>query len=282
MRSCNPWFWHIGLTLYNHGIHQGISDMARAFGFGSLTGIEISETPGNIPDPREAMDSLNLAIGQGNMSVTPLQVANMVAAIGNGGNLYQPTLVERIVPPWGEATYTFSPTLIRTLPLSPENLEAVQDGMRLVVNHQRGTANHILGGMSRSIPMHGKTGTAETGLGLPHSWFAGYSNANRADRPDIAVAVLVESIGEGSEFAAPIFRRVMELYFYGSPRTVYGWETSIGVPKTPTPEATETPVAEDTPTPTQTSDLQETPAPTQTETPVPTQAEPTETPTPGE
>jgi cell division protein FtsI/penicillin-binding protein 2 len=252
MRSCNPWFWHIGLTLYDMGMHTTISDMARGFGLGSKTGIEIAEETGQIPDPASQIDATNLAIGQGATQVTPLQVASFVAAVGNGGYLYEPKIVERISPLDGEPTYVFTPTLSSRLPISDTTLTVVQDAMVSVVSNPRGTAYYVLNPFisSYNIPIAGKTGTAESGLGEPHAWFAGYTLAGREGKPDIAVAVLVETIGEGSEYAAPIFRRVMELYFLGQPQVKYPWEARIGVVASPTPEPSETPLFEPEPTPT--------------------------------
>ena len=241
MRSCNPWFWHIGLDFYNRSLYTTISDMARNFGLGSNTGIEISEQAGQIPDPTSQLDATNLAIGQGNMQVTPLQVASFIAAVGNGGNLLVPTAIDKIVSVDGMITQQFTTTLRSTLPVSPANLEIIQNAMYSVVNNSRGTAYSVLNGFSNSyrIPIAGKTGTAQSGAPDPHAWFGGYTNAGRQDRPDIAVVVLAEYGGEGSEVAAPIFKRVMEIYFLGKPQTRYPWESQIGV--IATPEPTETP-----------------------------------------
>jgi penicillin-binding protein 2 len=256
MRSCNPFFWHIGLDFYNRGMYTAISDMARGFGLGSPTGIEITDLAGNIPDPTNEVDAINLAIAQGNTLVTPLQVADFVAAVGNGGTLYKPQVIEQIVPVDGDPTYVFTPTVRGTLPISQENLSIVQDAMVSVVMNPRGTAyrtsayglNSFVN--STGIPVAGKTGTAESGTADPHAWFAGYTFAGLANRPDIAVAVLVENGGEGSVVAAPIFRRVLEIYFLGSPQMRYPWEAQIGVVATPTPEVTETATPEVTETPT--------------------------------
>src|SRR4030066_583368 len=140
MRSCNPWFWHIGLDFYNRGMFTTLSGTARGFGFGSSTGIETGDLAGQIPDPTNQVDAINLAIAQGNTLITPLQVADFVAAVGNGGTLYTPHVIDRIVPVVGDPTYVFSPTVRGTLPVSPENLSIVQEAMVTVVMDTRGAA----------------------------------------------------------------------------------------------------------------------------------------------
>jgi penicillin-binding protein 2 len=240
MRSCDPWFFHIGLTLFNQGLTTAVSDMATGFGLGVPTGIqEIEESAGAVPVPGDGVEATSLAIGQGNLQVTPLQVANFMAAIGNGGTLFRPQLFERVQNVNGEATLAFASEKISSLPVKPENLKVIQDAMISVVQNPRGTAYSRFSGLN--IPVAGKTSTSETGFTDPHAWFAGYTMANREDKADIAIAVFVENGGEGSYYAAPIFRRVVESYFYGRPQSYYWWESSIGITRTPTPPATETP-----------------------------------------
>ena len=245
IRSCNPWFYHIGLDLFNQGLESEVSEMAEGFGLGTATGLEgVDEAPGQVPVPETQIDATNQAIGQGAVLVTPLQVANFVAAIGNGGTLYQPQVIEAIKPPDGEPSYTFAPQEIGKLPVSPDTLDVIREAMWGVVNSTdpRGTAYHVFTGLD--IPVAGKTGTAQTGT-TPHAWFAGYTMAGRQDRPDIAVAVVAENAGEGSDYAAPIFRRIVELYFYNSPGRLYEWESTYNVTRTPEPE----PEVQGTPTP---------------------------------
>jgi len=236
MRSCNPFFWHIGYVLYQNNRSNDIANMARAFGLGSLTGIEqIAENSGQINNPEgDAVEVVNQAIGQGTVQVTPLQVARFVAALGNGGTLYRPQLVEKVVPVEGAATTIFKPTAQGVLPILPFRLDFIRDAMIRVVKDPRGTATFRMRGLQ--IPIAGKTGTAESGSGLPHAWFAGYTMASESTNlPDIAIAVVLENQGEGSDYAAPVFKRIVETYYFGEPRTLYWFESNFGVTETPTP-----------------------------------------------
>lgn len=252
MKSCDPYFFHIGYDFYSRGMISYVSDMAHGFGLGSPTGIQLDEEEGQVPVPDGALEATNQAVGQGKMLVTPLQVADFVAAVGNGGTLYQPSVVEKIVAVNGEPTYVFTSTIRGTLPISPTYLKVVQDAMVSVIG-PNGTARSVGTYLnSYNIPAAGKTGTAQTGYTDPHAWFAGYTFANRPGKPDIAVAVLLENAGEGSEWAAPIFKAIVRLYFYpDQPREPFAWEKAVGVWKpTPTPTSLPTQAPEATPTPT--------------------------------
>jgi penicillin-binding protein 2 len=216
-RSCDVVFYDVGLALHNVD-PQLLPDMARAFGLGTATGIAgVEETAGLVPDPAWKLaqkaeswfpgDSVNLSIGQSYLLSSPLQIANMLAAVGNGGTLYRPQLVRRIVEPIGPEQVN-QPEVLTRLSISPEHLAVIRRGLEGVVSGPHGTAREAFEGMAFTAA--GKTGTAETGQEKPHAWFSGYAPA---DAPQIAVAVLLEHAGEGSEQAAPLFRQVVEAYF---------------------------------------------------------------------
>jgi penicillin-binding protein 2 len=245
MRSCNPYFWHIGLDLFQNNRASDIANMAKEFGLGAPTGINvIAEASGNIPIPTDQIQATNEAIGQGDVQVTPLQVARFVAALGNGGTLYRPQLIEKVQPVQGDPIMTIKPEATGTLPVRSDNLAAIQEAMRMVISDPRGTAHFRLLGMN--FPIAGKTGTAQSGTDTPHAWFIGYTmDAQNSGLPDIAIAVVVENQGEGSDWAAPLFRAVVQTYYYGQPQT-RPWFGPIGGPlNTPTPfgggEPTKTP-----------------------------------------
>jgi penicillin-binding protein 2 len=252
-RSCNPCFWHVGLTLYYKDTWL-VPNMAMAFGLGSETGISgVEEEAGLVPNPGwkhdtqngadwTGGDALNQAIGQGSLQVTPLQVADFTAAVGNGGILFRPQIILSIRPPIGEPVLTFKPEVRGKLPVSPENLAAIQTGMTAVVNNVKGTARHRFYGISDIVRIAGKTGTAQTTeFDLPNSWFVAYTFSEKPNKPDIAIAVIVERIGEGSTYAAPMARRIIEIYFQGRPTSYYLWESDYGMRGTDTVEVTEEP-----------------------------------------
>ncbi len=233
MRSCNPWFYHLGLDLYRQKGATYLSDFAREFGLGEATGIEaVAEEVGSINDPTTEGAAVQMGIGQGDMLVTPLQVASFVAAIGNGGTLYRPQIIEKVTTIDGDIIEEFKPEVRNQLPVSQETLDAIWQGMYKVVRDERGTAYRRFIGMQTSI--YAKTGTATTSIEDPHSWFAGFTNSNNPEKPDIAVAVIAEYAGDGSAVAAPIFRRVIEAYFTGDIYTTYPWEQTFYLTKTPT------------------------------------------------
>lgn len=245
MRSCDPWFYHIGLELYRQKGAYFVSNIATGFGLGEETGIAVlPEEAGSIPVSQTEGDSIQQSIGQGAMLVTPLQVVDYMSAVGNGGTLFQPQIIEKITTADGIGTQVFKPVERGKLPVSPKNLGIIQDAMREVVKNQRGTAHKPFIGLE--VAVYGKTGSAQHPGEDPHSWFAGYTNNNREDLPDIAVVVIAENVGEGSEIAAPIFRRIVEGYFQLS-LSLYPWESTYYVTRTPTPETTAGP--EETPAP---------------------------------
>lgn len=233
MRSCNIWFYEIGYRLYTAGETNAVAEMARGFGLGSPTGLDIfPEESGQIVDPDNQEGSqpwaaaVMQAIGQSDTTITPIQAAAYTAALGNGGTLYRPQMIERVENTAGDATFEFTPVVNGTLPVSEETLAAIKEGMLAVTRDTRGTAYRTF--VNRVVDVYGKTGTAQNPGVDAHAWFIGYTDEHREDLSDIAIAVVIENQGDGSEFGAPIFRRLMEVYYNGRPLSAFPWENRIG------------------------------------------------------
>ena len=216
-QSCDVVFYELGLTLHRAD-PAWLPQLARAFGLGQasdLMGIE--EVAGVVPDnawklaarnePFFDGDAVNMAIGQGDILVTPLQIARLMAAIANGGVLYRPQLVRRLSSR-DSGDQFFEPEAVGRLPLAAETLALIQTSLYGVVHGPRGTAREAFAGISYTAA--GKTGTAETISDKPHAWFAGYAPA---DNPEVAIVAILENAGEGSDVAAPLFRAMAEAYF---------------------------------------------------------------------
>lgn len=222
--SNNTVFYEVGKTVELTDSFA-LPKMARAFGLGQATGITgVVEVPGTIPDPDWKLknlnevwttgDGVNMAIGQGFVLVTPLQLANLYAAIANGGALYRPSIIARVGSQNEPPEEVWQPDVIGTLPVSAENLAAIREGLHGVIVHPKGTAGFVFRGFPKSVA--GKTGTAEAGSGgESHAWFACWSPY---EEPEIVVVVFLENGGQGSYRAAPLARNVLEAY-YGLPLT---------------------------------------------------------------
>ncbi len=187
------------------------------FGLGQATNIGlIGEKNGFVPTARWKIentgqdwfigDTYHLGIGQGFLTVTPLQMLMATAAIANGGTLYRPLLVSKIYNDNVEQAEVFLPEMVRSNIVDDQYLKIVREGMRATVT--QGSARSLGNAV---VPVAGKTGTAEWRTGRStHAWFSGFAPY---ETPEIAVIVLVEEGGEGSTIAAPIAHQVINWYF---------------------------------------------------------------------
>jgi len=192
-KSCNLYFFQVAARLTG----EEMAKWGRLFGLGSRTGVDLSgERRGLLPTPRTLHGRLNLAIGQGELVCTPLQVARLCAAIANGGTLVQPHLFDHATDGEGRVAQRFRPQ-VETIPVRAETLRLVREGMHRVV--LSGTASRC--GLE-AFDAAGKTGTAELEDADPpnHAWFAGFAPF---ESPKIAFAVVSERThGHGSDSAA--------------------------------------------------------------------------------
>ena len=203
--SCNPFFYE---SAHRTGIEK-ISAFMDAFGFGKRTGIDL---PGERPgvNPTELLypgDITSVAIGQGEVEVTPLQLANYTAAIAANGVRYKPYLLAEAHAPTGELLLQHTPEVLGVVEAAAATWRTTQQGMRLAVTSAEGTAHSAFLGFP--IAAAGKTGSAETGRGYAHALTVAYAPF---ENPQIAVSVIIDGGSKGS-WASPIARRVMAKYF---------------------------------------------------------------------
>jgi penicillin-binding protein 2 len=230
--SCNVFFYH---TMLETGFDSW-TDFGRMFSFGRRTGIEgLEETPGILPDENyynrvygvrgwTRGNLVSLAIGQGEMSVTPLQMAVYAMMMANKGIHYQPRLVSHI--------YDVSTRQIIELPVRAERInmsqrtwDIIRRGMHKVVDEDGGTARAArIPGISSA----GKTGTSQNPHGEGHAWYIGFAPY---ENPRIAIAVVIENVGYGGAHAAPVAGKIIAKYLSGDaiaqqvPQTVPSLET---------------------------------------------------------
>lgn len=215
-KSDNVYFYEMGRRL---GIDK-ISAMAREFGLGKETGIDLDgESEGNVASEQYKKEvfgqdqdwylgeTMDAAIGQSYTLTTPLQLAMVYSALANGGFRYQPYLVSRIDTLDGTPLKIFSPNRIGTLPISKATLNEIHTGLRRVMLKE-GTGGELFS--NYPIAAAGKSGTAETN-GLDNGWFVAYAPF---DKPEIVIICMFEHSGFGSESAAPVVKDIMDAYFH--------------------------------------------------------------------
>ena len=246
--SCDTWFYQVGDMFYNAPPSMGhpLQAWAARFGIGRKTGVDVGpESAGLLPtpewrhraftaktDPRNWQidrlwkpgDSIQLAIGQKDLLVTPLQMARFYALLANGGKLVRPHLVEDVEEGGGSRSaprvmHRFIPPPPQSVGLDPSNLAVVQDGLYQATHGSEGTSTMVFG--NYPVPIAGKTGTAQKIITMPgytgeqdQSWWCGYGPANSAgEAPQIVVCALIENGGFGAEAAAPAALKVFQQFF---------------------------------------------------------------------
>lgn len=213
-RSSNVFFFETGWRLGPDLLHK----WAEYYGFGKKTGIDLpGELPGRNPSRASYGDQwfpgivLSLAIGQGDVQVTMLQLANYVATIANGGTLRRPFLVREVRDSQGRLLRAFGPTVLGTVPASAQTNALLRQGMRNVVSEWPiGTTNAFYYPTRFEVPVGGKTGSAEIGGGrTENGLFAAFAPY---DDPEIAVALVIEGGGGGAQVSG-VAREVFKRYF---------------------------------------------------------------------
>jgi penicillin-binding protein 2 len=232
-RSSDIYFYTVagGFTNFTHylGVEK-LTSYYKMFGLGARSGVDVpGETAGRVPTPQWKKqfsgepwytgDTYNISVGQGDILVSPLQMAMAVSAIANGGTLLKPHFVSAVTDANGKTVSSTKPEIVRKDFISPSNLSTVRQGMWMAVNDANGTACCLI---KQQVPVEvaAKTGTAETVVhddgadpahqNKPHSWFEAFAPYKD---PQIVIVVLIEHAGEGAQFAAPATRETLQWYF---------------------------------------------------------------------
>ncbi|MCS6919430.1 MAG: penicillin-binding protein 2 [Fimbriimonadales bacterium] len=211
--SCDVFYYQLAQRLGPDALAQ----LSRAFGMGERTGIDLPhERRGLVPDTqwkREALkqpwfggETLNYGIGQGYLTITPLQGAVMTMGIANRGVMYRPHLVREIRAPDGKLVETVQPEVIHRYEAAPQHWDAVIEAMARTVDSGTGAAARVAG-----VRVAGKTGSAEFRKGgKTHAWFIAFAPA---ENPRVAICVMAEEAGGGGAIAAPIAGQWLRYFF---------------------------------------------------------------------
>ena len=211
IQSCNMYFYQLGLKI---GLDK-ITSYLIEWGIEEKTGIDLSpERIGNVPtriwlDKRYGKNRWtkgilpNLAIGQGEILVTPMQLAMVYAAIAGNGEFYTPHLM-KMIKNGNKIVEVYKPKN-KKIVIFPENIKIIKNALRRVVQYGTGGGAYLEG-----IAIAGKTGTAENPPNPDHAWFVGYAPA---EEPEVVFCVIVENVGKGGAISAPIVRELIRKYY---------------------------------------------------------------------
>jgi penicillin-binding protein 2 len=225
-QSCDTWFYRLGAAVWAADPARKatlIQSWARRLGLGTRPPIDLTGAfAGYLPMPGSYFEKLagtpytegqavNLAIGQGALEVSPLQLAVAYSALVNGGKVVRPHVGEAVIRNGVRHALRFKP--VRKLRLSPYT-SAIKQGLYEAANTPAGTSAAVFSGFHPTVA--GKTGTAETcGVSCPdHSWYASWAPYNH---PKLVVVVMIERGGFGAEAAAPAAKKIYEAYFHLKP-----------------------------------------------------------------
>ncbi|NNF65490.1 MAG: penicillin-binding protein 2 [Acidimicrobiia bacterium] len=240
--SCDVYFWEVALKVWRSSGQYDealLQDWARKLGFGVDTGIDLPfEQSGLIPDRAwfdeqqaegsgrvraeggwSGGDLMNTVIGQGDVLVTPLQLATAYAAIVNGGTVWQPRVVAGVLGADGEIAIPNDPVILNDIPLAQRTVDFIRQDLQLVVNGPAGTARAAFESFGPGVEqIGGKTGTgeviksADASKEVDTAWFVGVAPVSD---PEYVVAIVIERGGSGGRIAAPTARQVLQFLMLG-------------------------------------------------------------------